>query len=220
MPREPASDVQIEIAAAAARLIAEDGLDYATAKRKAVEAIAGDFSGARALIPLIPNNALVESELRRWLATFEGARHVERLRALRQLALQLMQRLGAFDPHLVGAVLNGTATDHCDIRMQLFTDSAKDVEIFLLNEGVDFEVFEDEPAPGAAEELLQFVIQPARTRGMPARVGVVLAIHGRDAIRVTPRGASIEPGLHAVEASGRASRAQLEQLLADTEPAP
>ena len=217
MPRESVSDVQIEIAAAAARLIAEDGLDYASAKRKAIEAIAGDCNGARALMP---ENALVESELRRWLVTFEGARHVERLRALRQLALQLMQRLGAFQPHLIGAVLNGTATEHSDIRMHLFTDSAKDVEMFLLNEGVDFEVFDDEPAPGAAEEVLQFVIQPARTRGMPARVGVVLAIHGHDAIRVTPRGASSEPGLHAVEASGRASRAQLERLLDDTEPAP
>ena len=217
MSRESASDVQIEIAATAARLIAEDGLDYASAKRKAVEAIAGDVNGVRALIP---DNALVESELRRWLATFEGARHVERLRALRQLALQLMQRLGAFEPHLVGAVLNGTATDHSDIRMQLFTDSAKDVEIFLLNEGVDFEVFDDKAAPGAAEELVQFVIQPARTRGMPARVGVVLAIYGRDGIRVAPRGASAEPGLHAVEASGRASRVQLERLLDDTEPAP
>ena len=213
MARATRSDVQIEIAAAAARLIAEDGLDYASAKRKAVEAIAGD--GARAVLP---ENALVESELRRWLATFGGERHRERLRALRVLAVQLMQRLAAYEPHLVGAVLNGTATEHSDIRLQLFADSAKDVEIFLLNEGVDFEVFEDDDAPGAAQEVLQFVIQPARTRGMPARLGVVLAIHGRDAIRIAPRGSSGDAGLHPVEASGRASREQLERLLAETEP--
>ena len=212
MPRESASDVQIEIAATAARLIAEDGLDYATAKRKAVEAITGD--GVRGLMP---DNALVESELRRWLAAFGGERHRERLRAMRTLALQLMQRLDGYAPHLVGAVLNGTATEHSDIRLQLFTDSAKDVEIFLLNEGVDFEVFEDDAANGAAEEVLQFVIQPARTRGTPARVGVVLAIHGHDAIRTAPRGVSNEPELHPVEASGRATRAQLLRLLAETE---
>lgn len=214
MTRVTPSDAQIEIAAAAARLIAEDGLDYAAAKRKAVESIAGDGNRARALIP---ENTLVESELRRWLATFGGERHRERLRALRVLALQLMQRLAAFEPHLVGAVLNGTATEHSDIRLQLFADSAKDVEIFLLNEGVDFEVFEDDAAPGATQELLQFVIQPARTRGMPARLGVVLAIHDRNAIRTAPRGSSNDPDLHPVEASGRAPRAQLERLLADTE---
>lgn len=215
MARATPTDVQIEIAASAARLIAEDGLDYASAKRKAVEAIAPG-NGARALLP---ENALVESELRRWLATFGGERHRERLRALRMLALQLMQRLAAYDPHLIGAVLNGTATEHSDVRLQLFTDNAKDVEIFLLNEGVDFEAFEDDDAPGAAQELLQFVIQPARTRGMPARLGVVLAIHDLDSIRVAPRSSSSDPELHPVEASGRASPAQLERLLADTETA-
>jgi hypothetical protein len=208
MAHESVPDTQLEIAAAAARLIAEDGLDYAGAKRKAVEAIGGD--GTRLTLP---DNALVEAELRRWLNTFEGERHRARLRALRELAAQLMQRLAAFEPYLVGAVLNGTATDHSDIRLHLFTDSAKDVEIFLLNEGVEFEVFEDDDAPGAAEESIQFVVQPARTRGMPARVGVVLGVYPRDAIRVARRGRSTAPELHPVEAGGRASRNQLMQLL-------
>jgi hypothetical protein len=52
------SDLQIEIAAAAARLIAEDGLDYASAKRKAAHEVLGE--GAR---QTLPDNAVVELEL-------------------------------------------------------------------------------------------------------------------------------------------------------------
>lgn len=206
----------IEIAATAARLIAEDGLDYASAKRKAVEILGTD--GTRASLPL-PDNALVEFELRRWLTTFEGERYHGRLRALRELAVQLMQRLAAFNPHLVGAVLNGAVTDHSDIWLHLFTDSAKDVEIFLLDEGVQFEVFENNDVPSPVQEAIQFVVQPARARGMPARVGVVLTVHMCDAIRIAPKGRSPDTALHPIEASGRASREQLVQLLAETKDA-
>ncbi len=209
MSHVPPSDLQSEIAAAAARLIAEEGLDYATAKTKALHTVAGTSRNARGLLP---DNAQIESELRRWLTTFGGERHRQHLRALRMLALQLMQRLAAFAPHLTGAALNGTATEHSDLHLHLFADSAKDVEHFLLNEGVDFEVFESPEA----EELIQFVVAPARTRGMPARIGVVLEIYGPHALRVAPRGAATDPDLHPVEASGRANIEQLQNLLADT----
>ena len=217
MPQPP-SPLSAEIALAAARLIAQEGLDYASAKQKALQAITGTPRNTRALLP---DNALIEVELRRWLITFDGAAHHRRLHALRTLALQLMQRLTLFAPHLTGAVLNGTATEHSDIHLQLFTDSAKDVEHFLLNEGVDFEVFEH----AQAQELIQFVIKPARTRGIPPRVGVVLEVFAPQALHVAPRaypamGAHpIDARLtdvHPIEISGRASAAQLQQLLTDT----
>ncbi len=125
-------DLTLELAATAARLIAEDGCDYATAKRKAVQLVLGDAAGAKRRLP---ENELVESELRRYLRTFGGERHAALLTALRTAALALMEYLAQFNPHLVGAVLNGTATEHSALRLHLFTDSAKDVEIFLLNEG-------------------------------------------------------------------------------------
>jgi hypothetical protein len=39
-------------------------------------------------------------------------------------------------------VLNGTAGPHDDIHLQLFADSAKEVEIFLLNKNVQIDISE------------------------------------------------------------------------------
>lgn len=210
-----ASDTAVEIAAAAARLIAEEGCDYALAKRKAVRAILGEAAGARALLP---DNALIEAELRRYLRTFAADSHPAQLAALRRLALDWMNRLAQFNPHLVGAVLNGTATEHSDVHLHLFTDSAKDVEIALLNAGIEFEVEAGAAEPAAPQEVLQFVVRTARDSGLPARVGVRLSVHATDAIRVAARLRSIDPTLHAVEAAGRANIEMLQTLLAQTAP--
>lgn len=214
-PAVPNDTDRLELAAVAARLIAEDGCDYATAKRRAVEETHG--AGARVTLP---DNALVEAELRRYLDTFGGERHRQQLLALRQVASQLMQRLEPFRPHLVGAVLNGTATEHSGIRLQLFADSAKDVELFLLDQGTDFDVEPGDTAPGGAEEILHLDIRPARTRGMPPQVGVELAVHPVDAIRVAARARAPLPGAHPVENLPRANLAQLRELLAATEVQP
>lgn len=215
-PHSNCGDTTVEIAAAAARLIAEDGCDYALAKRKAVRAILGDGEGARVQLP---DNALIEAELRRYLQTFAADSQPARLAALRRLALDWMKRLARFNPHLVGAVLNGTATEHSDVHLHLFTDSAKDVEIALLNAGIEFEVEEGADEPGAPEEVLQFVVRTARDSGLPARVGVSLSVHASDAIRVAARFRSTDPALHAVETAGRATIEMLRTLLADTAPA-
>src|SRR5512147_468387 len=103
------AELALELAAAAARLIAEDGCDYATAKRKAMQLVLGDAGTARGRLP---ENELVESELRRYLRTFGGEQHAALLAGLRGTALALMEYLTPFRPHLVGAVLNGTATEY------------------------------------------------------------------------------------------------------------
>lgn len=211
---EPPISTRTEIACAAARLIAEEGMDYASAKRKAARALLGDESPGRGLLP---DNQEVEAELRSYLALYAAEAQPRRLGALRSLALLLMQRLIAFDPHLTGAVLNGTATEHSDIHLSLYVDSAKDVELFLLNQGVEFDV-EQPNGEAAAIETLQFVVTPARTQGMPARVGVVLDILERAGLRVAPRWRSNHPGLHPVEAAGRANAAQVTSLLRELHP--
>lgn len=131
--------LRAEIAAAAARMIAEDGCDYGTAKRKAARQILGDGK-----VPgdLLPDNSEVEDEVRQYNELFFGDTQPARLLHLRRLALRLMEDLVQFKPHLTGAVLNGTAGEHSDIHLQLFADSAKDVEIYLLNKNVNFEVSE------------------------------------------------------------------------------
>lgn len=131
------NDARHELAASAARLIAEDGLDYGTAKRKAVHAL----FGAQAKIPsdLMPSNEEVEQALREYQALFQSDSQPQRLHHLRTLAVELMTLLAEFNPWLAGAVWNGTAGEHSPIRLELYTESGKEVAIFLLNQGFDFE---------------------------------------------------------------------------------
>ena len=118
--------LRAEIAAAAARMIVEDGCDYHTAKRKAAKQILGE---RRAGSDALPDNAQIEEEVRIYNQLFYGDTQPARLLHLRKLALKLMEELAQFKPHLTGAVLNGTAGEHSDIHLQLFSDSAKEVEI-------------------------------------------------------------------------------------------
>ncbi len=57
---------------------------------------------------------------------------------LRQNAREMMQLLAQFDPHLSGSVLSGSAGKYSDINIHLFTDSVKDVELFLLNRQIPY----------------------------------------------------------------------------------
>lgn len=131
--------LRAEIAAAAARMIAEDGADYGTAKRKAARLILGN---QRVRGDILPDNAQIEAEVREYQALFQGDEQSRHLLHLRRLALEIMQRFAEFSPYLTGAVLNGTASEHSDIHLQLFAESSKDVAVFLLNAGIDYEVSE------------------------------------------------------------------------------
>ena len=131
--------LRMEIAMAAARMIAEDGTDYATAKRKAAKLILGNNKTHG---DVMPDNAQVEAEVREYQALFMGDEQPARLKALRLLAGELMQTFERFHPRLVGAVVNGTAGEHTDIHIQLFPESSKDVAVFLLNADIDYVVGE------------------------------------------------------------------------------
>ena len=50
----------------------------------------------------------------------------------------MMTIVQRFNAYLTGPVLDGSAGRYAEIDIQLFTDSAKDVEIFLLNQHLDF----------------------------------------------------------------------------------
>lgn len=165
--------LRAEIAAAAARMIAEDGVDYGTAKRKAAKQILGNN---KVRGDALPDNAQIEDEVRIYNELFFGDTQPARLLHLRRLALRVMEELEPFQPHLTGAVLNGTAGDHSDIYLQLFAESPKDVEIYLLNKGIDFEVSESAHFNGRNEdvETLSFVWQ---------NEGVHLALYDPDDLR-------------------------------------
>jgi hypothetical protein len=143
-----------QIAAAAARMIAEDGADYATARSKAARKVLGvDRPSAN----LLPDNIQIEDEVRKYQALFQGPRQSARLRSMRGTALEVMDLLSEFRPYLTGAVLNGTAGEHDDIHLQLFADSAKDVEIFLLNKNMNIDISETPHFKGARHDPVETV---------------------------------------------------------------
>lgn len=192
--------LRAEIATAAARLIAEDGADYATAKRKAAKQILGN---TKVRGEFMPDNAEIEEEVRLYNALFLAETQPARLLHLRQLAVQLMEELKQFSPYLTGAVLNGTASEHSDIHLQLFTESPKDVEIFLLNKNVDFEVSETAHFKGRGEpvETVSF---------MWRNEGAHLALYNTDDLR----------GAVKSTAEGKLARANIDTvrtLIAETE---
>ena len=125
--------LQAEIAAAAAALIVEEGLEYGAAKRRAVKQM--DLSGRAVL----PDNDQVEDAVRQYIAIFCGDTQPAELAALRALALVWMERMVAFRPYLAGAVWHGTATRISDIFIQLFCDDSKSAEIALIEHNVDYE---------------------------------------------------------------------------------
>lgn len=123
-----AHDARRRIAHEAARMLAEDGgMDYGFAKRKAARQLG--LADSRNL----PDNREVEEALRSYQSLYQGREQQDRLRQLREVAVEYMELLRDFDPHLTGSVLNGTAGRHADVNLQLFADSDKEVEFFLLN---------------------------------------------------------------------------------------
>lgn len=131
----PSSDPQrSRIASIAARLMAEDGINNTfAAKRKAALSL-----GLPENVGL-PEDAEVEAELRVYQRLYQGDEQPERIAYLRQKAVDFMAIVQAFNPYLTGSVLDGTAGRYAEIDIQLFTDSAKDVEIFLLNQKIDYQ---------------------------------------------------------------------------------
>ena len=146
--------VRARIAATAARMIAQDGADYTTAKTKAARQILGVD---RPSPNYLPDNLQVEDEVRRYQALFSGPAQAQRLQRLRALALEVMEQLAEFRPYLTGAVLNGTAGEHDDIHLQLFADSAKEVEIWLLNRNVNIEISETPHFKGGRHDPVETV---------------------------------------------------------------
>jgi hypothetical protein len=125
------------IAAAAARLMAEDGIDdFALAKRKAAKQLGASDSQA------LPGNDEIEAELRAYLALYQADEHPQRVAELREIALDAMRALERFNPYLTGPVLKGIAGPYAEIELQLFPDSVKDVEIFLLDRNLAYDTQE------------------------------------------------------------------------------
>jgi hypothetical protein len=220
---------QREIAQLAARFIVEDGHESGPARQKAAAEILG--AGVRAN-GAMPDHTQMETALRAHLRTHLGDAHRVLLQRLRACALEWMQALADFQPHLVGAVLNGSATLHSPLHLHLYTDNAKDVEMALLDRGIDIRVAPGEAGHAHVQEVIGFldagdgprgtappVRAPHRARETPAAAtAVLITVLDTGALRFSPAAHERrqDPDLHPVERSGRASAPMVRQLLAET----
>ncbi|MDD2873678.1 MAG: hypothetical protein PHG21_08615 [Azoarcus sp.] len=147
---QKSSALRREIAALAARMMAEDGIsDFGFAKRKAAKQLGASTSES------LPNNAEIEAELRAWQALYQDEEQADRLLAMRSAAVEIMQLLAEFRPYLTGGALDGTAGRYSELEIELYPESAKEVEIFFLNQDLAYEHREPRrPLPGAPEVVL------------------------------------------------------------------
>ena len=93
------------------------------------------------------------------------------LAELRRDALEAMDLLVDFHPYLTGAVLYGTAGRYAVIELELFADSAKDVEIMLLSHDIPYKVDErmhHRPGAPEAQLLLDWNDTPLRISVFPS----------------------------------------------------
>lgn len=198
---EAAPELSFELAQLAARHIAEEGLTYGQAKRKAAKQCGvGQHNAA------MPSNEAIEQALREYLSEFQADTQPQELRRLRELAITWLDNLCALDAQdgfnepckalAIGAVVNGTANEHSAVHIQVFTDEFKALEMALLDAGMDLE-FTDKKIDGSVYPVLV-----AQDQGVP----IVLT--------VLPRGRYSAPKTVTSPAvTQTASAAQLQTLL-------
>ncbi len=176
-----------EIAAAAARLVVDEGMEYAQAKRKALRSLGRGATRSAEL----PGNEQVEDQVREHIAIFCADTQPAELQALRRLALVWMERLAEFRPHLSGAVWRGTATRLSAIHLDLYCDDAKSAELALINHGVDYDVGSRPDARGGQVDLLS-IAAPCAALGETVTLFLTILDHDdlRGALKPDARGRS------------------------------
>lgn len=179
------------IANIAARLMAEDGIeDYAKAKRKAAHQAGA--TDARQL----PTNDEIDAALARYREIFQSG-HADTLTQMRELALDVMEELAAFNPHLTGSVLRGNAGKYAGIHLQLFCESPKGIEHHLLDRNIAFKTEDARFYSGELEVRVPVLV--FERAGVQIYLAVLSPRDQRLQLKTSPLGKPIErAGLEAV----------------------
>ena len=187
------NDERSRVAHLAARLMAVDGIeDYALAKRKAAR---------QAGVPdtrQLPTNDEIDAALRIYRQLYHEEEQRDRLRALRTKALKAMREFAQFNPYLTGSVLNGNAGKYADIDLQLFTDNAKSVELYLIDRQIPYQTAQSRLYSGA--QLRTFPVLTVNEEGIDILLTVLSTQDLRAPLKTSPEGKPIERAkLQAVE---------------------
>jgi len=165
-----------EVAATAARLVVEEGMEYGPAKRRAARQLGRGAVRA----PDLPGNDAVEDAVREYLALFCADTQPGELAELRTIAARWMERLATFRPHLSGAVWRGTATRLNDIHLDLFCDDSKAAELALIDRRVDYDV---SSAPGPRGDSVDVLSIAEPSAALGERVTLHLHVLDHDDLR-------------------------------------
>lgn len=121
------------IAQECARIMLDEGVrDYAAAKRKAAQRLMVDGRAS------LPSNLEIEAAMLERRRLFADADELAELQELREAALQVMRRLGGFEPRLVGAVLKGTAGVGARATVHVFADTPEELLFALMDRGLRY----------------------------------------------------------------------------------
>ena len=176
---------RLRIAATAARLMAQDGIDdFALAKRKAARQLGlGDTQA-------LPGNDEIEAQLRAYQGLYQEEEQRERLRELRRVALECMHDIADFHPYLTGQVLSGTAGRYSEIDIQVFTDDAKLLELHFLNRNIAYDVCEQRRWISGEGRLIS--VLTVNWNGNEVNISVLGSKDERVSIRTSAKGLVVD----------------------------
>ena len=191
---------RLRIAQEAARLITEHGIrDFRQAKLKAAERLR--ISDAQSL----PHNTEVEQALREHQRLFLAHSQPQSLRERRLAAVEAMHFFAAFEPRLIGAVLDGTADTHSPVCLHVFSDDPDAVTRYLHDNDVPAEIQARQLRYGQRDDQIEYPVLLFSAGELPFDLTVL----PRDALRQAPRDPIDERPMR------RASLSQLKALLHD-----
>ena len=136
--RKPRLDNQRRsVASEAARIMREQGVrDFLLAKKKAAQRLGIVDRGA------LPGNDEIAEAVAEQQRLFGGDEYRDRLRELREIALEALGLFQGFEPRVVGGVLTGAVTDNSPIDLHLFADAPEAVAFRLMEHDVPYEIID------------------------------------------------------------------------------
>jgi hypothetical protein len=180
----PMTPLRIELAQAAAAFVADHGLDYGAAKTRALQE---RFGRTRVPAQEMPDSIDIDDALREHLDLFDEKGHRERVSGLQHSALRIMELLHEFEPLVTGAVWKSLASEQAFVHLQLFLDSSKELEYFLMNQSIPFEWTEIRRGPGLGNEKGPVPAMVLHHRNNPVLLAIYDAIQARGALSTRDR---------------------------------
>lgn len=138
----------------------------------------------------LPTNDEIDEALQSYHQLYQRQEHRSRLKRLRERALSAMRELHRFNPYLTGSVLSGNAGRYADIDLQLFTDSSKAVEVYLIDRGIPYKTAQRRLFSGDEERTIPVFL--LSDENVEIRVEVLTSGDLRRPLRATPNGKAIE----------------------------